>query len=227
PYLTRLPQMRGPVRDVRINDCPLLEELPADLQTTMLEVRHCPQLVRLPDTLHAISVSLVGCTALTGLPDGWVVTEMLSLFDCVNLTRLPHLVETPRLNIINLRRLQALPHHLRSLYINVTDCASLTRWDDPEVTAVRQLSTQNCVRLESLPPNLRQIDELDVSGCAQLTHLPEELRVTRWVDVGASSVGALPASAQGVQVRWNGVKVTGQIAFHPETLTARQAFDEE
>jgi Domain of unknown function (DUF6745) len=156
-----------------------------------------------------------------------VVTETLNLVDCVNLTRLPDVVETLQLTIFNCRRLQALPLRLRSLYINMSGCTSLTRWDDPDVTALRQLSAQGCVRLESLPPHLRQIDELDVSGCAQLTHLPSELRVMRWVDIGASGVRALPASAQGARVRWNGVNVTGQIAFHPETLTARQAFDEE
>jgi hypothetical protein len=57
--------------------------------------------------------------------------------------------------------------------------------------------------------------------------LPEELRVTRWVDVGGSGVRVLPASAQGVQVRWNGVNVPGQVAFYPETLTGHQALHEE
>jgi hypothetical protein len=62
PRVTRLPHMRGPLRDVRLDGCPLLEELPADLHATMLEVRNCPQLIRLLDTLRATSVSLVGCT---------------------------------------------------------------------------------------------------------------------------------------------------------------------
>lgn len=105
----------------------------------------------------------------------------------------------------------------------MSGCTSLTGWDDPEVTTLHQLSVRGCTGLESLPPNLRGIHELDVSGCPRLMRLPDELRVTRWVDVGGPGVQMLPASAQGIQVRWNGVNVTGQVAFQPETLTGRQA----
>jgi hypothetical protein len=52
------------------------------------------------------------------------------------------------------------------------------------------------------------------------------MRIKRWLDVAESGLRGLPASAWGAQVRWRGVNITGQIAFHPETLTARQALDE-
>ena len=135
-----------------------------------------------------------------------------------SLTRLPENIEALRLDISGCRSLTALPAGLRALYINMNGCGSLTRWDDPNVTELRQLSARGCTSLESLPPNLRQIDELDVSGCVRLTSLPAELRVTRWIDIGGTGVQELPPSARGAQVRWNGVNVTGQVAFHPETI---------
>lgn len=226
--ITHLPELRfTSLRELRLTSCVKLTSMPGDLRVNTLDVFDCPALGQLPQTLHATSVSLSACSALTALPETFVVSEALNLFNCVNLKRLPDDLETLRINIANCRGLTALPPRLRSLYINMSGCTGITRWDDPEVTALRQLSARGCVNLESLPPNLRQIDELDIGGCSQLTHLPEELRVTRWIDVGESGVRRLPASARGVQVRWNGVNVTGQVAFHPETLTARQALSEE
>jgi hypothetical protein len=225
---TRLPELRfTSLRTLRLDNCVQLTALSGDLVVDELEVHDCPNVSCLPDALHASRISLSGCRALSALPDDLAVTEALDLADCVNLTRLPDVVDTLRLSIANCRSLRSLPRQLRSLYIDMSGCTSLARWDDLEVTTLHQLSVRGCTGLESLPPNLRQIHELDVSGCQRLMHLPGELRITRWVDVGGSGVKSLPASAQGVQVRWNGVNVTGQIAFHPETLTARQALSEE
>lgn len=249
PHLTHLPRLRGDVpHEIAIQNCPALEELPVGLRASTLRLSQCPRLVtldadlevsdtlevvdcprlsRLPGALHAERVSLSGCAELRALPDDCAVVEALNLFGCAGLTHLPEHLETLQLNIANCRGLTALPRHLRSLYIAMDGCTGLTRWDDPEVTALRQLSARGCANLASLPPHLGQIDELDVSGCPRLARLPEGLRVTRWVDVGGSGVRTLPAAAQGTQVRWNGVNVTGQIAFHPETLSARQALAEE
>src|SRR5262249_58971561 len=83
-----------------------------------------------------------------------------------------------------------------------------------------------CTALRSLPPNLRQIDELDLRRCVRLARLPDELRVTCWLDIAGTGITALPASSQGTVVRWNGVNVTAQVAFHPHTLTAPQVLGE-
>ena len=228
PHVTRLPELCfTSLRTLRLVNCSQLAALPGSLVVDELEVRDCPSLSRMPDVLHATSVSLSGCRAPAALPDDLVVIEALDLANCANLAHLPNVVDTLRLSIANCHSLRALPRYLRSLYIDLSGCTSLTRWDDPEVTTLNQLSARGCTGLESLPPHLRQIHELDVSGCLRLMRLPDQLRVTRWLDVGGSGVRALPASAHGVQVRWNGVNVTGQVAFHPETLTARQALSEE
>lgn len=212
---------------VHLRNCPRLLSLPADLRVTTLEVIRCPELSHLPVKLQASSVTLSDCTGLRALPDDFIISGALNLHNCIQLTRLPESVEAQRFTVTDCRSLTALPRRVRSLYVALDHCSNLTSWDDPEVTSLRMLSARGCLMLKSLPPNLRQIDELDVSGCQSLTSLPAELQVRRWVDVGASGLRALPPSAQGVQVRWNGVTVTGQIAFHPETLTARQALSAE
>ncbi len=226
--VTHLPELYVKLlRELRLVNCIKLTALSGELVVDELDVFDCPSLSRLPDTFHANTVSLSGCEALTVLPNDFVVVAALNLANCANLARLPNDLETTRLSVANCRSLTALPEHLRSLYVDMSGCTGITRWDDPEVTTLRQLSARGCTNLESLPPNLRQIDELDVSGCVRLTRLPDELRITRWIDVGESGVKTLPASARGIQVHWNDVNVTGQVAFHPETLTANQALTEE
>jgi hypothetical protein len=228
PNITHFPELGATSPStLRLVSCPQLAALPGRFVGVELDVLGCPSVKRLPEVLHATRVSLSGCSALTALPMDLLVTEALNLSSCVRLVSLPEVVETLRLGIANCSGLRAMPRRLRSLYIDMSGCTGLTRWDDPEVTTLHQLSARGCARLESLPSGLRQVRELDVSGCRRLMHLPDELHVTRWMDVGGAGVRVLPASAQGVQVRWNGVNVTGQVAFHPETLTARQALGEE
>lgn len=228
PHITHLPELRGELlHELNITNCPQLASLPANLRAGRVTIERCPRLSRLPDVIYASGVSSAGDAALAALPDDTFASETLDLSGSSWLTRLPENIEAQRLNIAGCRGLTAMPAGLRALYINMERCENVTRWDDPNVVELRQLSARGCAALESLPPNLRQIDELDISGCVRLTSLPAELRVTRWVDVGGSGVRALPPSARGAQVRWNGVNVTGQIAFHPETLTAHQALTEE
>lgn len=248
PRITRLPELRGDAllatwiyrcaaleelpagmdtARLELSHCPRLTSLPADLRAQTLEINGCPQLVRLPSALHAQRVLITDCTELTTLPDDVTVSEELTLMGCANLRRLPDAIDSTQFSVAGCRSLTRLPNRLRSQYINLAGCTGLVGWNDPDITTVRQLSARGCTALETLPPHLRQIDELDVRGCVQLTALPEELRIARWIDVAESGLRALPASAQGAQVRWNGVNVTGQIAFHPETLSAQQALSAE
>src|SRR5215813_3307373 len=167
--VTHLPALRcKSLCDLRLVSCSKLTALSGKLVADELDVFDCPSLSRLPEALRASRVSLLGCTALTALPDDFVAIEALNLANCDNLASLPDDVETLRVNIANCRSLRAMPQRLHSLYIDMSGCTGITRWDDPKVIALRQVSARGCVNLESLPPNLRQIDELDLGGCARL-----------------------------------------------------------
>jgi hypothetical protein len=248
PLISRLPELRGeallatPIyrcaglevlpagmdtARLELSHCPRLTSLPADLRVQVLEISDCPHLVQLPSALHVQRVLLADCKELTALPGDVAVSEELNLRGCVNLRHLPDTIDSTQFSVAGCGSLKTLPTRLRSQYINLAGCTGLAGWDDPDITTLRQLSAQGCTALETLPPNLHQIDELDVRGCGQLTALPPELRITRWIDVAESGLRTLPASALGAQVRWNGVNVTGQIAFHPEPLSARQALSAE
>lgn len=226
PHITRLPELRGDLNNAQLDNLPLLTGLPASMQAPLLTITNCPALGEIPEGVRARQLTVAQCASLQAVPETFADADALTVVNCSNLARLPGHITADQLRLTQLPKLTALPADLRSRYIALDGCANLTRWDDPTITELRQFSARGCVALESLPPNLRWVDELDISGCERLTSLPAGLRVKRWIDVADSGLRALPASAWGAQVRWRGVNTTGQIAFHPETLTARQALAE-
>ncbi len=83
------------------------------------------------------------------------------------------------------------------------------------------------MRLRSLPPGVRELDELDLRDCDASLALPERLRVRKWLDIGGLPWRALPLSSRGFRLRWNGVAISGHIVFHPESITTDDIFAEE
>lgn len=211
---------------IEIDQCPALTALPDDLRSGQITVRQCPSLAHLPRQIAAEELHLTGCPQITALPEALAVSHTLDLTGCTGLTRLPENLDVRMLEISGCTGLRSLPRGLKAQYINMSQCPNIETWDDPDVHILRQLSACGCQRLRTLPPDLWQVDELDLVGCTQLTALPPALRITRWIDVGGTGILRLPPSAWGAQVRWNGVNVTGQIAFHPATITAQQVLHE-
>ena len=108
----------------------------------------------------------------------------------------------------------------------VSGCTSLTSWDDPEVITLRQIDMRSCVALRQLPPNLHEINQVDVSGCSILETLPPNLRVREWIDIGGTKIKKIPLSETPVALRWNGVAISGRIAFHPNAITLEMVLTE-
>ncbi len=188
-----------------LSDCAELTSLPVGPKAGSLSVRNCPALTALPADLGMAMVTLRQCPALDSLPVGLTAASLI-LRDCPKLT--------------------ALPDGLRVVYLDIAECPSLTRWPEQASVRVARVSLRGCTRLSSLPDWLVNLAELDVSGCANLTELPEGMRVSSWVDVAGTQIRSLPQSLRSVELRWRGVAVDERIAFHPETITAREALAE-
>jgi hypothetical protein len=62
PRVTSLPNLRyDSLYSLRLENCPLVEALPAGLRVNSLDVSGCPRLRRLPDVLHATTSCPGGC----------------------------------------------------------------------------------------------------------------------------------------------------------------------
>ncbi len=225
-----------------ISQCPNLTRLATGLTVSdQLEIIACGALETLPDDLHVVDFIVRGTSRwgwnqpqirmprLRRLPDGLRITGQFVLRDCPNLEDLPASLDlylAHSIEIVDCPALRAVPHGIRAHYVRLAGCTSLTAWDDPDVTFLRQLDVSGCTALRQLPPHLREIDQLDASRCAALTSLPPHLVVHEWLDIGNTSLQSLPAMPDPIALRWNGVGISGRVAFHPETITAQMVLAE-
>ena len=164
-----------------------------------------------PDNLTVEGyLDLAGCTSLTHLPDNLTIEGYLILWGCTALTHLPD-----NLQVRDLLGLQG--------------CTALTHLPD-NLTVEGSLDLQGCTGLTHLPENLTVGGSLDLQGCTALTHLPDNLTVGSYLYLGAGNENLqnreLPHGCKNCDVYWNGVQVTEQVAFRPDTLTANDVLNE-
>lgn len=209
-----------------LSDCPI-EALPDDIIIELgLEIRQCMRFHTLPSRLQLRELSLVDLPQLSSVLTHTTVTDRLTLTNCPQVTSLPDMREVSMLTLAGMSSLRALPYGLHAQYLDLSGCTHLEGWDDPEITTLRQLNLRDCSSFHALPPNLRQIDRLDISGCTRLNMLPPFLTVTDWLDIGGTAIHSLPPAAYNWELHWNGIPVSGQVAFHPETITAQMVLAE-
>jgi hypothetical protein len=106
--------------------------------------------------------------------------------------------------------------------LDLSACTRLTEL--PASTAARlwNLNVSGCTDLCELPAGMHYLQVLNVGGCRKLTELPRGMRVQSRIEVADSGLKGLPQSLRSTRVSWRGVLVPDHVAFHPETITARE-----
>lgn len=158
-----------------------------------------------------ISINLTGCKKLRSLPEG-LVTGTLTLSYCT--------------------ALEELPAGLSVAFLDLDGCTSLRELPEDLVLRGGRLILKGCAQLTHLPEGMGEVAHLDLSGCANIDSLPAGLTITSSIDVAGSGISGLPDPDDApdfydqVGIRWNGVAVSRQVAFAPETLTREEVLAE-
>lgn len=202
-----------------------LTALPAGLEVKRLVLDQCSSLAALPEGLRCVSLSARG-TPLTTVPQDLHVTSLLDLSGCDLLTTLPDELQVRTLVLRGCTGLTALPEHMRVFVLEIPNCVGIPHFPEHGPEQLARLNVRGCTQLSTLPCWLKRVGQLDVSGCSTLSELPEGLHVVSWLDVAHMPLRQLPASVQGVQLRWRGVITDEQTVFHPETITVQQVLSE-
>src|SRR5581483_10618802 len=202
-----------------------LTSLPKGLTVKRLTLDGCSSLEALPQGLHCYELSLQ-TTPIRTLPADIQVDYRLDLSNCDMLLALPARLKVGSLILRGCTSLRTLPEELDVFFLDMTGCVSLTDFPARGPGRMGRLNLRGCTRIRALPSWLAQLAQLDVSGCSSMTSLPEGLRVSSWLDLASTPLQSLPASLQGVQLRWRDVFITERIAFHPELLTPQEVLDE-
>jgi hypothetical protein len=202
--------------------------LPSDLQVEALDLSACPDFDELPDGLSCFELNLAN-TRVSELPADLKVESILNLSNCSMLQTLPRRLTVGTLNVSGCRSLTALPEGLDLWFLDMTGCWSFNKWPRKAMIRSGRLVLRGCTALTSLPPYLGPLAVLNVRDCPNLRDLPESLRITGWIDVAQSGLAEtkrLPASLQGVDIRWQGVRIEERLLLRPETIAVDEILTE-
>jgi hypothetical protein len=180
---------------------------------------------RLPRDLFCHSLNLEN-SEVEELADGLTARFLLNLRGCTKLRQLPSRLSAGTLDVSGCTALGSLPEGFSVTFLDMDDCPQIEHWPERATLSVGRLRARNCTGLTSLPPWLGRLSQLDLCGCANIRELPEGLEVSSWIDLADTGIGALPASLEGVGLRWRGVAIDERIAFRPEEITAQEVLEE-
>jgi len=178
------------------------------------------QLTELPEGISCYDLSARN-SKLTKLPDDIQVTSRLVLDHSTNFSTLPQGLKTGSLSLARCNALYALPEGLDVWFLNLENCSRFQQWPDNGNIHHGTTNLRNCTEINTLPGWLTNIANLNVAGCVQLTQVPDGITVFGWIDVGGSGLTELPPSLDNTSVHWRDVPVSRKIAFHPESITAK------
>jgi hypothetical protein len=204
-------------------------ELPPNLEVDCLTLEKCPARTVLPLGLKCFELNLSG-TKIAQLPHDLQVESILNLTNCEELTTLPPGLTVGTLLLRGCRSLAALPEGLDVWFLDMTGCWSFRQWPQQATIRSGRLNLRGCTSLNSLPTYLGPLAALNVRDCPSLRDLPEGLRITGWIDLAQSGIAEtkkLPRSLQGVDLRWQGVRLEERLLLHPETITVEQILGEK
>jgi hypothetical protein len=122
--------------------------------------------------------------------------------------------------------LESLPEDLDCYFLDISGCTSLTGWPSRAKVQVGRLAARGCLQLRSIPSWLKSIAQLDLRDCRGISSIPNDLKISSWIDIAGTGIQSLPASFNGVQLRWRGVSVDARIAFFPELITTDEILAE-
>lgn len=172
-----------------------------------------------------VSLDLSGI-GVEELPEGLRVQFALNLSGCKRLRRLPDGLQAGTLDISGCTRLEGLPEGLTVSFLDMSNCPQIESWPRRAEVAAGRLRARDCLGITHLPDWLGPLSQLDLAGCSMLHSLPEGLHVSSWIDLADTGIRSLPASLQGVGLRWRGVMVDDRIAFRPESISAAEVLGE-
>lgn len=204
---------------------PQLTTLPRGLSVKRLTLDGCSSLETLPEGLHCHELSMQA-TPIRTLPADIQVDYRLDLSNCDMLVSLPTGLKVSSLILRGCTSLRTLPEGLDVFFLDMPGCVRITDFPEHGPARMGRLNLRGCTRIRTLPSWLVRLAQLDVSGCSGMTSLPEGLQVSSWLDIANTPLQSLPASLQGVQLRWRDVFITERIAFQPELLIPQEVLDE-
>lgn len=180
---------------------------------------------QLPQCMNAFRLRWQHCP-LEEWPAEWTARQELDLSHSPALRSLPAGLTVSVLSLQNCTGLTALPENMSVDYLDISGCTSLREWPESAMVAAGRIIARNCTALERLPDRLGPLSSVDLAGCRRISAIPPGVDVRSWLDLADTGITGLPASLQGVGLRWRGMAVDARIVFFPEHLTAKMALDE-
>jgi hypothetical protein len=203
--------------------------LPEGMDVEALDLSDWADLEELPAGLRCFELNASN-TKIREVPADLVVESVLNLSNCEELLRLPPGLTVGTLNLSGCRSLRALPENLDVWFLDMTGCWSFREWPRQAKVRAGRLTLRGCAALTELPAYLGPLAALNIRDCPNLRELPKSLRISGWIDVAQSGIAEsrrLPKTLDGVDLRWQGVRIDRRVVVAPRTITVAEVLAEQ
>ena len=136
-----------------------LTSLPSGLQVRNLTLDNCSALTELPASLQCYQLKAAN-TPLKSLPVDIQVTYQINLSNCTQLESLPTGLKTGGLNLHNCSALKTLPENFDVFFLTISACTAMTAFPQRGPATLGRLNMRGCTQLNALPPGSRQLRSL-------------------------------------------------------------------
>ncbi len=150
----------------------------------------------------------------------------ITLDNCHLLTSLPQGLKTGTLSIRNCGSLTALPEGLDVWYLDASGCSALSTLPNTGTLGRGDVNFSGCSNLTQFPNSMGPVSTLNLSDCSGIVGLPEKLRINLWIDIGGSGLVSLSESQRQIGLRWRGVPLDYETAFHPKSIRVEKVLQE-
>ena len=205
------------------------KQLPEGFTCEVLDLTACTGTIELPPGLRVYELLLNG-TEIETLPADLQVEMAIHLSNCRELRSLPKGLTTGSLWLQGCTSLTSLPEDLDVWFLDLSGCWAFEVWPDQAKIRAGNLNIRGCTAIESLPYYLGPLASINVLDCSNLIDIPEGLKVTGWIDIAQSGLASLesrPTSLEGVDIRWQGVRIEERIWLRPDSITLEEILAEE
>ena len=203
--------------------------VPAGVEWEVLNLEGCKELTSLPDCLIAYELNVSG-TSIKSIPSNVRIRSILDASECHELVTLPKDLSVGTLRLRGCRSLVSLPENLDVWFLDLSNCWAFQNWPEHAKVRTGNLNLRGCTALRTLPEYLGVLASLNIRDCSNLIELPDNLRISGWIDIaqsGLAHIKEVPNPLKGVDIRWQGVRISERIWLAPESIVLAEIFEEK
>lgn len=210
--------------EIQLSDLPALKGLPPRLQYESATFTQLPWLEGLPANLLLDTLVVAKCQNFKALPPRLAVAYEIQIEDCASFETIPPETTCHDFRLLGgqVRSIDTKWRSMRSLVVRTPTLIRLPQ----TLGCVDLLDLAGCSDLQELPSGLTVSGPLDLRGCEQLRGIPAQMPPPERAELGGTRLQEVPATWSNAPLFWHQVPVSARILYNASSIPPSQVLAE-